>query len=77
MPGHFEVGTRETIQRFRDYLADLTAQVEALYRSGATAAEVRERIDMKKYQGFRQFPQFHATFADNAEAIFHQLQHAP
>ncbi len=77
VPGHFDVGTRETIQRFRDYLADVTAQVEALYRSGATAAEVRERIDMKKYQGFRQFPQFHATFADNAEAIFHQLQHAP
>jgi cyclase len=76
VPGHFEVGTRQTFQQFRDYMADLTQQVEALYRSGATVQQVRERIDMKKYAGFRQFPQFHATFADNAEAIYHQLQHS-
>jgi len=73
VPGHFELGTRDTITRFRDYLADLKAQVDKLSASGATAEEVRERIDMRKYKEFRQFPQFHATFADNAEAIYRQI----
>lgn len=73
VPGHFEVGTAATLTRFRDYMAELYAQVGKLKHSGATAAEVRERIDMKKYSDFRQYPQFGATFADNAEAIYQQL----
>jgi cyclase len=76
VPGHFEVGTRSTVQRFRDYLRDLDLQVAKLYRSGASVDEIRQRIDMSKYKGFRQFPQFHATFADNAEAIYYQLRHS-
>lgn len=71
--GHFEVGTRKTITRFRDYLADLTVEVERLGRSGATVERVRQQIDMKKYSDFRQYPQFRATFADNAEVLFHEL----
>lgn len=74
VPGHFEVGTRATMSRYRDYLTELYAQVEKLKLSGATAVEVRERVDMKKYSDFRQYPQFQATFADNAEAIYHQIQ---
>ena len=73
VPGHFEVGTRATMTRFRDYLAELYDQVRKLRRSGVAAAHVRERIDMKKYADFRQYPQFQATFADNAEAIYEQL----
>jgi glyoxylase-like metal-dependent hydrolase (beta-lactamase superfamily II) len=73
VPGHFELGTRETITRFRDYMADLKAQVDKLSESGATAEQVRTEINMEKYKDFRQFPQFHATFADNAEAIYRQL----
>ncbi len=75
VPGHFEVGTRATITLFRNYMADLSAQVEKLYQSGATAEQVRQQIDMKEYSDFRQYPQFHATFADNAETIYHQLEH--
>lgn len=74
VPGHFDVGTRATFTRFRDYMSDLTTQVAAMAHNGASAAQVREKIDMKKYSDFRQFPQFRATFADNAEAIYHQLQ---
>jgi cyclase len=73
VPGHFDVGTPATLTRFRDYLTDLYAQVEELQRSGVSAAEVRARINMKKYADFRQYPQFHATFADNAETIYQQL----
>jgi cyclase len=74
VPGHFEVATRSGFLRFRDYMADLESEVERLYRSGATVDQVREQINMAKYQGFRQFPQFRATFADNAEAIYRQLR---
>jgi cyclase len=73
VPGHFELGTRETITRFRDYMADLKAQVDKLSASGATEEQVRERIDMQKFKDFRQFPQFDATFADNAVAIYRQI----
>ncbi|MGH9685132.1 MAG: MBL fold metallo-hydrolase [Candidatus Acidiferrales bacterium] len=77
VPGHFELGNRATISRFRDYMADLYAQVKRLHSSGADAAAIRKKIDMKKYSNFRQFPQFRATFADNAETIYRQLQSAP
>jgi cyclase len=77
IPGHFDVGSREVFTRFRDYLADLFAQVKRLHDSGATLGQVRQQIDMKKYADFRQYPQFQATFADNAESIYRQLDHAP
>jgi cyclase len=75
VPGHFEVGTREACARFRDYLADLYAQVERLRSAGITMEQAKQQIDMKKYADFRQYPEFLATFADNAEAIYRQLDH--
>jgi cyclase len=74
VPGHFELGTKKDLQRFRDYRSDLFTQVEDLSRKGATLAEVRRNMHMEKYRDFRQYPQYHATFADNAEAIYQQLQ---
>jgi cyclase len=75
VPGHFEVGSREDFTRFRDYLSDLYGQVDRLFHSGAPVAQVRQQVDMRKYADFRQYPQFQATFADNAESIYHQLEH--
>ena len=74
VPGHFEVGTRQTVQRFRDYLSALDAQVRQLVRSGATEDQVRQGIHLPQYQDLRQFPKYKATFGDNAIAIFHQLR---
>lgn len=74
VPGHFDVGSRDSFTRFRDYLADLDKQVESLYKAGANIEKIRQQIDMRKYEGFRQFPQFHATFGDNAETIYRQLE---
>jgi cyclase len=72
--GHFEVGTRADITRFRDYMSELVTQVTSLYRSGVPIDQVPGRLDMKHYQDFRQLPQFHATFADNAQSVYRQLQ---
>jgi glyoxylase-like metal-dependent hydrolase (beta-lactamase superfamily II) len=74
VPGHFELATRVELQSFRDYLHDLFSQVQSLSQSGATPAEVRRGIHMEKYSDFRQYPQFQATFADNAETIYQQLK---
>jgi len=74
VPGHFELGTKVELQTFRDYLNDLFTQVRALYEKRATLEEVRRSIRVEKYRDFRQYPQFHATFADNAETIYQQLQ---
>ena len=74
VPGHFELGTRQTVQRFRDYMADLDAQVVQLAQVGATEAEVRQKIQLPQYQDFRQFPKYQATFGDNAAAILSQIR---
>ncbi len=74
VPGHFALGTKKELQHFRDYLSDLFTQVEDLSQKGATLEEVRHNIHMEKYRDLRQYPQYHATFADNAEVIYQQLQ---
>lgn len=74
VPGHFELGSKADLQRFRDYLADLFQQVRALQQRGETLDQVRSNIKMAKYADFRQYPKYQATFADNAAIIYQQLQ---
>lgn len=74
VPGHFEVGSRADLQRFHDYMADLRDQVSAQAARQAPWEEIRQHLDMKRYADFRQFPNFHATFADNARAIYEELE---
>jgi cyclase len=73
VPGHFEIGTRADLQRFRDYLNDLYTQVTAMKQKGETLDQVRQNIHMEKYSDFRQYPKYEATFADNAATIYRQL----
>ena len=74
VPGHFEVGSKADLQRFRDYLNDLFQQVRAMQQRGATLEQVRRNIRMERYADFRQYPNYQATFADNATVIYQQLQ---
>jgi glyoxylase-like metal-dependent hydrolase (beta-lactamase superfamily II) len=74
VPGHFELGSTVELQRFRDYLNDLFMQVRALYQGGVKEQDGVRRIRMEKYSDFRQYPKYHATFTDNAEVIYQQLQ---
>ena len=73
VPGHFEVGSRADLQRFRDYLNDLYGQVQSLRKKGESLDEVRRDIQMEKYSDFRQYPKYEATFSDNAATIYGQL----
>jgi cyclase len=74
VPGHFELASKVELQRFRDYLNDLFTQVRSLYQGGVKEQDVVRQIHMEKYSDYRQYPKYHATFAENAEVIYQQLQ---
>lgn len=74
VPGHFELASKPDLQRFRDYLAALRDQVSSMYHSRLSLDEVKKRIGLPAFKDFRQFPRYEATFADNAEAYYHQLE---
>ena len=73
VPGHFELATKNELRRFRNYLADLRDQVARMHASGLVLARVQKQLDLKQYRGFRQYPQYEATFNDNAAAYYQQL----
>jgi cyclase len=74
IPGHFELATKSNLKRFRDYLSSLRDQVSRMYRDGLSLQQVKQRISLPAFQDFRQYPKYEATFADNAEAYYRQLQ---
>jgi len=41
---------------------------------GVREQDAFRQLHMEKYSDFRQFPKYHATFADNAEVIYQQLE---
>src|SRR5581483_11103694 len=56
VPGHFEVGSRQDLQRFHDYLVALREQVSAQVKAGATWEEATRNLHMQAFSDFRQFP---------------------
>lgn len=74
VPGHFALAGWIELQRFRDYLASLQSQVARMHAEGLPLEQIQQRLNMRAYQGIRQFPQFEATFADNAAAYYRQLE---
>lgn len=75
VPGHFDLATKNDLQRFHDYLADLREQVARMYQKGVPLSRLEKQLDLHAYKDFHQFPQFGATFKDNAAAYYDQLQH--
>jgi cyclase len=74
VPGHFALAGKKELGHFRDYLAQLRKQVGRMYRDGASLAEVKKTIALPDFGDLHQFPQYEATFADNAAAYYHQLE---
>lgn len=74
VPGHFELATTTELKRFRDYLSALRDQVSRMYRNRVPLEQVKEQISLPRFKGFRQYPQYEATFADNAATYYRQLQ---
>ncbi|HLW55252.1 MAG TPA: MBL fold metallo-hydrolase [Candidatus Angelobacter sp.] len=74
VPGHFAVAGWVELQRFRDYLEELRTQVASMHAQGLSLTQIQQRLNMRAYQGMRQFPRFEATFSDNAAAYYRQLE---
>ena len=73
VPGHFELATKNELRRFRNYLADLRDQVARMHSNGLALDQVQKQLELKPYKDFRQYPQYEATFKDNAAAYYQQL----
>jgi cyclase len=74
VPGHFELATKNELQRFRNYLAALRDQVARMYREGLPLQQVQAALVLNAYKNFRQYPNYEATFKDNAAAYYRQLE---
>ena len=74
VPGHFELATKNELQRFRNYLAELRDQVARMYRQGLPLKQVQAALALNAYKNFRQYPNYEATFKDNAAAYYRQLE---
>jgi glyoxylase-like metal-dependent hydrolase (beta-lactamase superfamily II) len=74
VPGHFELATRNELQSFRNYLADLRDQVARMHQQGMSLAQIQTSLRLDPYKNFRQYPNYEATFKDNAAAYYQQLQ---
>ena len=73
VPGHFELAGKAQMQRFRNYLADLRDQVKRMHRQGIPLDQVQARLELSAYKSFRQYPNYEATFKDNASTYYKQL----
>ena len=74
VPGHFELATKSELQRFRNYLADLRDQVARMCRQGMPLDRIQSSLTLDAYKNFRQYPNYEATFKDNAAAYYSQLK---
>ncbi len=74
IPGHFELATKSELQRFKNYLADLRDQVARMYQQGMPLAQIQTSLTLNSYKNFRQYPNYEATFKDNAAAYYQQLE---
>lgn len=74
VPGHFELATKNELQRFRNYLADVRDQVGRMHRQGVPLERMQASLALDSYKNFRQYPNYEATFKDNAAAYYRQLE---
>jgi len=74
VPGHFELATKNELQKFRNYLADLRDQVARMYRQGMPLERIQSSLALDTHKNFRQYQNYEATFKDNAAAYYGQLQ---
>jgi cyclase len=77
VPGHFELASKVDLRLFRDYLSELGQQVRDMRAEGLSREQIKKVISLPQFASFRQYPQYEATFADNAEAYYNQLSGRP
>lgn len=74
--GHFGLSTGADLERFRDYMRSLVAQVSQGITNGLTGDVLIESVNLEAFADFAQYPQYNATFAGNAGDVAAALRQA-
>lgn len=77
IPGHFAPGQQADLMRFRAYLQAQWDSAAAALAKGAAVEQVAAQASFPQFRSFRQYPQYAATFADNARAVARELSEQP
>ena len=70
-PGHGELGKPEHVRLFRAYMEELRAEVTAMARAGKSVDDMKQAIQMKKYEGWTAYKEWLAL---NVEGMFRLVQ---
>ena len=57
-PGHGPLGTPQHVRLFRAYMEELRTEVTAMARAGKTVDEMKQAIQMKKYEGWAAYKDY-------------------
>lgn len=73
VPGHFAVGKLTDLLKFKAYLQTLLDYTKSALARGMSAEDASRNADFPEFASFKQYPQYEATFADNARVVFEEL----
>jgi len=70
-PGHGPLGKPEHVRLFRAYMEELRAEVTGMARAGKSVDEMKQAIQMKKYEGWTAYKDWLAL---NVEGMYRLVQ---
>jgi len=70
VPGHGQVGRKEHVGLFREYMEDLRVAVREQLRQGATMEEAKQRVRLPKYEPWQRYADW---FPENVEGMYRYL----
>jgi glyoxylase-like metal-dependent hydrolase (beta-lactamase superfamily II) len=71
VPGHGQLGRKEHVRMFREYLEEMRAEVLKYAREGKSLDEVKQLVTMSKYQGWAGYKEMGAL---NVEGMYRLVQ---
>jgi len=77
IPGHFETGGIEDLNRYREYLRSLDIIVRTSLDREVPPDMINPGALPGMFAEFRQFPQYRATFTDNAKSVAREYVSRP
>lgn len=77
IPGHFAPGTPADLMRFRSYLEAQWQHAEAGLKAGRSVEDIARTARFPAFASFKEYPNYEATFADNARVVARELGSGP
>lgn len=70
VPGHGNLGRKEHVRMFREYLEDLRAEVRKEIMKGTSLEEIKKTLRLPKYEKWRGYSEW---LPDNIEAMYQDI----